>query len=87
MMSVMSTGPGERSDSDDLCALAADRARARGHELGPWTPMPGEEAIARTASCTRCGRVAYVRFESALVGAAGPALTDSCDEPGEQTLR
>lgn len=65
----------------DLCDTAADAARARGHDLGEWEAPPGEEAIARSAVCRRCSRVAYVRAEGALAGAVGPALVERCDEP------
>jgi hypothetical protein len=65
----------------DLCDGAADAARVRGHELGEWKAPAGEEAFARSAACRRCGRVAYVRAEGALAGAAGPALAERCGEP------
>ena len=63
---------------DDVCAMAADAARRQGHNLGAWEAPPGEEAVARTAACQRCGRVVYVRSESGLAGAAGDALTEPC---------
>jgi hypothetical protein len=70
---------------DDVCAMAADAARAQGHDLGPWEAPPGEEAVARMAACRRCGRVAYVRSESGLAGAAGEVLTERCpaDDPAD----
>jgi hypothetical protein len=64
---------------DDLCETAEDAARSGGHDLGEWTAPPGEESLALVATCRRCGRVAYVRAESSLLGATGPALTESCD--------
>jgi hypothetical protein len=63
---------------DDVCAMAADAARGQGHELGAWQAPAGEEAVARTTACLRCGRVVYVRSESGLAGAAGEALTEAC---------
>jgi hypothetical protein len=65
---------------DDLCQNAEDAARSGGHQLGEWAAPPGEESLARSATCRRCGRVAYVRAESSLLGAAGPALTEPCTE-------
>ncbi len=67
---------------DELCQNAEDAARFGGHDLGEWETPPGEESLARSATCRRCGRVAYVRAESSLAGAAGPALTEPCAEPG-----
>ena len=66
---------------DDLCQSAGDMARAGGHDLGEWEAPEGEETFARSAVCRRCGRVAYVRSEPAMAGAAGPALTEPCAEP------
>jgi hypothetical protein len=66
---------------DDLCLMATDAARARGHELGDWATPSGEEMIARNATCVRCGRTAYVRSESGLAGAGGRALTEACSAP------
>jgi hypothetical protein len=66
----------------ELCERAAEAARARGHELNPWRAPPGGDAIARAAICRRCGRVAYVRAESGFAGAAGEALTQSCEPVG-----
>jgi hypothetical protein len=63
---------------DDLCQSAEDAALAGGHELGEWEAAEGEESLARSAVCRRCGRVAYVRAEPAMAGAAGPALTEAC---------
>jgi hypothetical protein len=65
-------------DLDDLCQMAGEAARARGHDLGEWLAPPGEGELVRTASCRRCGRIAYVRFEPGLGGAAGDALTEPC---------
>ena len=64
----------------DLCESAEDAARSGGHDLGAWEAPPGEESLARSATCRRCGRVAYVRAEAPLAGAAGPALTEPCTE-------
>jgi hypothetical protein len=61
-----------------MSEIAGDRARAQGHELGPWEEPAGEESIAWRAVCRRCGRVAYVRSESGMAGSAGEALTESC---------
>lgn len=65
---------------DDLCQSAEDEACSGGHDLGDWEAPPGEESLARSAACRRCGRVAYVRAELSLAGAAGPALTEPCTE-------
>jgi hypothetical protein len=65
----------------DLCERASEVARARGHELEGWSAPSGEAAIARAAVCRRCGRVAYVRAESGLIGAAGDALVQPCGAP------
>jgi hypothetical protein len=64
---------------DELCSSAEDAARARGHELGPWSAPPEEGSVARAARCLQCGRGAYVRSEPPIVGAAGPALSERCD--------
>jgi hypothetical protein len=74
----MTAGSGQ--EFDDLCRNAADHARAHGHELGDWAAPPGEEEVARTAACRRCGRVAYVRAESGFAGAAGPAFSEPCGQ-------
>jgi hypothetical protein len=74
----MTAGSGQKFD--DLCQNAADAARARGHELGDWEAPPGEEDVARTAACRRCGRVGYVRAESGFAGAAGPVFSERCGE-------
>ena len=63
---------------EHVCEMAAEAAQARGHDLGVWKRAPGEQAIARTAACRRCGRIAYVRLESGLAGAGGDALTEPC---------
>jgi hypothetical protein len=63
---------------DDLCSSAEDAAKARGHELGPWSAPPGDASVARAARCLRCERGAYVRSEPPIVGAAGPALSERC---------
>jgi hypothetical protein len=75
------TGPGSDPLLRDLCDGAMDAARVRGHELGDWEAPAGEEALARSAACRRCGRIAYVRAEGTLAGAAGPALAERCPEP------
>ena len=67
-------------DLDGLSDIAGERARAQGHELGPWEAPAGEESIALRAVCRRCGRVAYVRSESGMAGSAGDALTESCSD-------
>jgi hypothetical protein len=72
----MATGSGE--ELHELCQNAADAARDRGHELGDWAPAPGEEDVARTVACRRCGRIGYVRAESGFAGAAGPLFSESC---------
>jgi hypothetical protein len=83
----MSQPPQERNETGDLCATVSARTRARGHELGPWKEPHGEEAVARVATCMRCGRVAYVRFESGFIGAAGQALTEVCEKSPRQQAR
>jgi len=65
-------------DLQGMSEIAEEKARAQGHELGPWEAPAGEEEIARRAVCSRCGRVAYVRFETGMAGSAGDALTESC---------
>ena len=65
---------------DDLCQSAEEAALAGGHDLGGWDAPEGEESFARAAVCRRCGRVAYVRSEPSMAGAAGPALTEPCVE-------
>jgi hypothetical protein len=63
-----------------MSEMAEEKARAHGHDLGPWEAPVGEEAIARRAVCRRCGRVAYVRSERGMAGSTGDALTDSCSD-------
>ena len=63
----------------ELCAQAETRATARGHVLTSWRAPVGEEAIARAADCSRCGRGIYVRAEGDLMGLSGRALTEPCD--------
>ena len=63
---------------EELTQMAWELAQLNGHDLGPWEPPEGEEAIARRAACRRCGHVAYVRSEGALAGTGGAALTESC---------
>jgi hypothetical protein len=65
---------------EDLCAAAEDRARDLGHRLGAWEDRSDELAIARRASCSVCGNVAYVRIEPNLLGGAGAALTERCSK-------
>jgi hypothetical protein len=72
-MGVVSTG-----QLHDVCDMAEEAARVRGHDLGGWAAVPGEEAVARAATCLRCGRTAYVRSESGLAGAGGAALSEQC---------
>jgi hypothetical protein len=62
----------------ELCALASDALRGRGHEMGEWGTDTEDPAIARTAVCTRCGLTAHVRAEGGMSGIAGPALTRPC---------
>jgi hypothetical protein len=69
---------GSSQELDDLCRNAADAARGRGHDLGGWVAPPGDEDVARTAACRRCGRVGYVRAESGFAGAAGPLFSEPC---------
>jgi hypothetical protein len=68
------------ADLESMSEIAVERARARGHELGPWEAPAGEESVARRAVCRRCGRVAYVRSEAGMAGSAGEALTEGCAE-------
>jgi hypothetical protein len=63
---------------DELCQVAAESGRARGAELSAWEAPPDQRALVRTASCRRCGRIAYVRSEPGLAGVAGEALTEPC---------
>lgn len=63
---------------DDLCGAAEERARNLGHRLGGWEDRSDELAAERRASCSICGKVAYVRIEPGLVGASGTALTEPC---------
>jgi hypothetical protein len=62
----------------ELCELASSRAENRGHDLDDWVAPPGDDTIARSAACRRCGRVVYVRAEDAMQGMAGAALTEAC---------
>lgn len=62
----------------DLQLNADRRARTRGHRLGPWEDRNDDSALAARAVCKTCGRVAYIRFEAGLSGAAGAALTEGC---------
>jgi hypothetical protein len=63
---------------DELCRLAASRAKGLGHELAAWETPAGEETIGRASVCGRCGRSVYVRIEGGLKGMAGDALTSAC---------
>jgi hypothetical protein len=74
----MTAGSGQQLD--DLCQNAGDAARARGHDLGDWAAPPGQEDVARTAACRRCGRAGYVRAESGFAGAAGELFSEPCVE-------
>jgi hypothetical protein len=68
-------------DLDELCRIAAEAARRRGHELGDWAEPEGGSA--RQAACASCGRVAYVRVGEGMTGLAGDALFEQCaDRPG-----
>jgi len=81
---------GSESGSDTATFLvfqasAERRAERLGHVVGPWVAVDGEPS-ARTARCTICGAVAYLRSEGGLVGVAGALCTEACDggaaEPG-----
>jgi hypothetical protein len=63
---------------DDLCAAGERRAQAFGHRLGRWEENGDLMAVARSARCTICGRVVYVRVEGDIGGAAGDALHQRC---------
>ena len=63
---------------DELCALVEERTRLLGHRLEEWQIVDDGGAIARRARCSICGRVAYVRSERGLLGAAGPAYAEPC---------
>jgi hypothetical protein len=79
------------SESSGTAALLAfqgaaeHRAAKLGHDVGPWVAVEGEPA-ARTARCTACGAVAYLRTEGGLVGVAGALCSVPCGgvapEPG-----
>jgi len=59
-----------------LCRTAESRTSALGHLLGPWQ---AEEDVARSATCSKCGRGVYARAEGKLVGIAGRACGEPCD--------
>jgi hypothetical protein len=69
---------GVDAELDALVRVANATAEARGHGLGQWTSPRGDEAIARSAVCDRCGEAAYVRREGGLAGMTGAALTEPC---------
>jgi hypothetical protein len=66
-------------DVDDaleaLCRLATVKARRLRHVLGGWQSV----LDGRSAACRRCGQAVFVRTEGNLGGAAGPAITESCE--------
>jgi hypothetical protein len=69
------------SQIDELCALVEDRARSLGHRLDQWQDAGEGMTTSRRTMCTVCGRVAYVRIEGGLLGAAGPACSEDCSSP------
>jgi hypothetical protein len=71
---------------DELCAIARSAAGARGHDLDPWQPVPGDQAVARRAFCARCGKPALVRADAGLSGLAGAALMEACSRDGAEKL-
>ena len=76
----MSSDPGKQSLMTlyDLSTATVERAKNLGHRLGAWEELSEEGATARRTVCEACGRVAYVRIEGGLFGAAGGACTDRC---------
>ena len=68
-------------------AVETLRTWDRRYGLGPGTRGPGgrrrygEEDLARTVVCRRCGRVGYVRAEAGFSGVAGPVFTERCGDP------
>jgi hypothetical protein len=68
----------EATTIDDLCALVEARARSLGHRLEPWQDPDEGATAARLTRCTICGRVAYVRIERGMLGAAGAAYVEAC---------
>jgi hypothetical protein len=59
--------------------MAADAAERRGHDLGDWETLAGEEETGRRAVCRRCGNVAYVRIGQGMSGLSGDALFKQCE--------
>lgn len=66
---------------EELCALVEERARSLGHRLEPWEDTGEGVTASRRTSCAICGRVAYVRIEGGLLGAAGAASVEACSAP------
>jgi hypothetical protein len=66
-------------DLDELCRIAAEASRGRGHELGDWTD-DAAGGSARHARCATCGRIAYVRVGEGMTGLAGDALRERCGD-------
>lgn len=62
---------------DDLCRLGEAAASRKGHTLGDWAQDQGDDS-GLTATCVRCGRIAYVRLGSGMTGMAGPAFAEAC---------
>jgi hypothetical protein len=52
--------------------------RALGHDLGDWDDRSEGSVRAHRATCASCGRIAYVRVEGGLSGAAGSACRELC---------
>jgi hypothetical protein len=71
--------PPENDALVDLTETTRAKAERLGHDLEPWTPPPGEEAIARRTTCRRCGERLYVRAEVGLLGMAGRAGSERCE--------
>jgi hypothetical protein len=63
---------------DELCALVEARAHSLGHRLDSWEDSGAGDTFSRSARCTICGRVVYVRIEGDLLGAAGGAYSEVC---------
>lgn len=75
----------EASDSarlEELCRVASDTARRRGHDLAGWAPGADGDLRAQRAVCRSCGKVAYVRVGSGMSGLAGEALMQPCSGAG-----
>lgn len=66
---------------NELRQVAEDAVSARGHKVGAWTAPSGADELESRATCSRCGRVVYVRVGSGMKGMAGAALTERCGQP------